>query len=68
MALQSLRYDRGGDVQENRSGIKVYGGESSKFHEWEFHSSLRYNTAKEADKRQESIEKRNLDEFLQAFL
>ena len=49
MALLSLRYDASSSVAETKGGIFVYDGTASRFHEWEFRTTLRIQSSKEED-------------------
>ena len=49
MALSSLRYDASSSVEETKGGIFVYDGTASRFHEWEFRTTLRIQSSKEED-------------------
>ena len=49
MAINSLRYDANSSIQETKSGVFVYDGTASRFHEWEFRTSMRARSSKEED-------------------
>ena len=55
MALNSLRYDAKVDVDETRQGLFIYGGQPSRFHEWEFRTLLEMETAGTDEKKRKEL-------------
>ena len=49
MALQSLRFDAYSNVSETRGGVYIYDGAASRFHEWEFRTTVRKNATKKEE-------------------
>ena len=49
MTIASVRYDANSTVAETKSGVFVYDGNASRFHEWEFRTSMRSRSSKEED-------------------
>ena len=49
MAIAFLRYDANSTVAETKSGVFVYDGNASRFHEWEFRISMHSRSSKEED-------------------
>ena len=53
MALASLKYDAAAGVEETKGGLFIYSGDAGRFHDWEFRTSIRWESTKddEAEKR-----------------
>jgi hypothetical protein len=49
MAIASLRFDANSAIQETKGGVFVYDGNASRFHEWEFRTTMRALSSKEED-------------------
>ncbi len=49
MTLSSLKYDNEKIVEETRQGIFIYGGNVSRFHEWEFRTLLEISSCNKND-------------------
>ena len=50
MAVLSLRYDPTATNEETKNGSFVFDGAASKFHQWEFSSTMKYAATKKDDK------------------
>ena len=51
MPIAFLRFDNHSTVAENRNGIFVYSGESSRYNEWAFRSKARFESADKEGKK-----------------
>ena len=49
MALASLKYNDQKEVEETRSGIFIYDGDATRFHEWEFRTMMEVDSTKKED-------------------
>ena len=47
MALSSLRFDARADVEEPRSGMFIFDGMASRYHEWEFRTMLKWEAVQD---------------------
>ena len=50
MAVASLRYDANKDVEETKGSVFIYDGTASRFHEWEFRTSMRWASTQMDDR------------------
>ena len=51
MAVASLRYDAMQNVEESKTGLFIFDGTPSRYHEWEFRSKVRWASVADSDKR-----------------
>ena len=49
MAIASLRYNQDNEVDETRQGIFIYDGDATRFHEWEFRTTMKMTSVKAED-------------------
>ena len=50
MAVASLRYDAMKEVEESKTGLFIFDGSSSRYHEWEFRTSVKWASVADSDK------------------